>query len=85
MKFSGEVLSKLRRDRAYSLGELSRLFLIRYGHHVSRSAISQWEHGQTCPKLCSLMALSMIFQVDAGIFFDEKANNLFVGKQKKGE
>jgi transcriptional regulator with XRE-family HTH domain len=84
MKFLGEILSKLRRDRAYSLGELSRLLLMRCGHRVSRSAISQWEHGKTCPRLASLMALAKIFQVDVGIFFDGKANNLFVGKQGKG-
>ena len=84
MKFSGEVLSKLRRDRAYSLGELSRLLLLRCGHRVSRSAISQWEHGKTCPKLASLMAVAKIFQVDAGIFFEGQANNQFVRKQRKG-
>ena len=84
MKFSGEILSKLRQGRNYSLGMVSQLLQTRFGLRVSRSAISQWEHGKTCPKVASLMALAKIFQVDAGIFFDGKANNLFVSKQGKG-
>jgi transcriptional regulator with XRE-family HTH domain len=83
MKFSGEVLSKLRQDRDYSLGKLSRLLLKRCGHRVTRSAISQWEHGKTCPKLASLLAVAKVFQVDLVIFFEDCANNQFVCKSGK--
>jgi len=71
MKFSKEVLAGLRRDRAYSLGMLSRLILNRCGYRVSRSAISQWEHGKTCPRLSSLLALAKVFQVDPAVFFND--------------
>lgn len=84
MKFSGEVLSRLRRDQSCSLGQLSGLLLKRCGLSVSRSAISQWEHGQTCPKLASLMAVAKVFGVDVAVFFDDQANNLFVSKPGKG-
>jgi len=83
MKFSGKVLLKLRRDQVCSLGKLSRLLFMRCGHRVSRSAISQWEHGQTCPRLASLMALAKVFQVDIALFFEDKSNNLFVSKMRK--
>lgn len=78
MKFSGEVLIKLRRERAYSLEALSRLLLNRSGQRVSRSAISQWEHGQTCPRLKSLLALARVFGVEYDLFFEDDTNNLFV-------
>jgi transcriptional regulator with XRE-family HTH domain len=83
MKFSGEVLLRLRQGRAYSLGKLSRLLFERCGHRASRSAISQWEHGQTCPKLASLLALAQVFEVGAGVFFEDEANNQFVSKSRK--
>ena len=74
---------RLRQGRAYSLGKLSRLLFKRCGHRASRSAISQWEHGQTCPRLASLMALAKVFQVDIALFFEDKSNNLFVSKMRK--
>jgi transcriptional regulator with XRE-family HTH domain len=74
MKFSRDVLRRLRKDRAYSLGALSRLLSTRCGYSVSRSAICQWEQGKTKPKISSLLALADVFQVEPWIFFDNQAN-----------
>ena len=71
MKFSKEVLVSLRQDRDYSLGILSRMLLCRCNLKISRSAISQWEQGKTCPKISSLLALAKVFQVDPAVFFQE--------------
>lgn len=76
-KFSGVQLRKIRLLRGYSLGMLSRLVEVHTGLPISRSTMSHWEHGRSCPRLTALVALSEVFEVQLDYFFELKTNKLF--------
>jgi len=83
MIFSKDTLARLRKERGYSLGMISRLLSTRYGLKISRQAVSQWENGKTCPRFKSLSALARLLAVEPGVFFKEISNNQFVSADGK--
>lgn len=84
MKFSHEALARLRQEKSYTLGMLSRLMKSRAGCQVSRSAIHQWERGITLPRLEGLVALCKVFEVGPEVFFIREANKQFVKNTRQG-
>lgn len=56
-KQTGELLSRLRRERGMTQRELAEIL------HISAQAVSKWERGQGCPDVSLLSALAEIFGV----------------------
>ena len=81
--FQPDRLRILRKSKGYSLQVMARLLGLRMDRKLSRSAISHWERGVSCPSLESLVALSDLFDVPLDYFFVEQTNSLFAGKKKK--
>ena len=53
-KQTGELLSRLRRERGMTQRELAEIL------HISAQAVSKWERGQGCPDVSLLSALAEI-------------------------
>jgi len=77
MEFRPERIRELRMARGHTLGTLSRLLAARCSYKAGRSAIWQWEHGESMPGMAALCALCAVFEVEPNYFFSGlRANSL---------
>ncbi len=74
MEFRYDRIRELREKHNYSLSVAVRLLKSRAGFRLSRGGFSMWETGRMLPSLPGLMALSELYGVDPGYFFEPRTS-----------